>query len=186
MKRTRSLNSWPGGCLVRESPDTPGSVLPTRALACQYELLHGEKMFAPVAKLWGACASRVLALASSPSRTPFFWAQNSIAEAQKVRFCATQKPGRRGDRYPINCVLGPWRRSGTPPCCRIRPRSRTRPRRNRRSSRRCRRRRRRLIGEDAAEMLEGAPGEEAHESACRDIHEVWALYHRRGIEVEGY
>ena len=35
-------------------------------------------------------------------------------------------------------------------------------------------------------MLEGAAGEEAHESACRDIHEVWALYHRRGIEAEGY
>ena len=35
-------------------------------------------------------------------------------------------------------------------------------------------------------MLEGAAGEEARESACRDIHEVWPLYHRRGIEVEGY
>ena len=35
-------------------------------------------------------------------------------------------------------------------------------------------------------MLEGAPSEEACESACGDIHEVQALSHRRGVEVEGY
>src|SRR5881396_471710 len=83
-----------------------------------------------------------------------------------------------------NQGLWPWRRSGTPPCCRIRPGSRTRPRCDGRSSRRCRRRR--LIGEGAAEMLEGAPGEEARESACGDIHQVQALSHRRSSELEGY
>ncbi len=35
-------------------------------------------------------------------------------------------------------------------------------------------------------MLEGAPGEEARESACGDIHEVQALSHRRSSELEGY
>src|SRR5207248_10062209 len=69
------------GCLVHESPDTLSTVLPTRALACQYELLHGEKMFAPVAKLWGACASRVLA--SSPSRAPLFGLQTQSRTVRK-------------------------------------------------------------------------------------------------------
>ena len=43
-----------------------------------------------------------------------------------------------------------------------------RPGRNRRGRRRCRW----LVAEGAAEMLEGAPGEEAGESATGDIHEV--------------
>jgi len=30
------------------------------------------------------------------------------------------------------------------------------------------------------------PGEEARESACGDFHEVHALSHRRGIEMERY
>src|SRR6266436_6982865 len=94
MKRARSLNSWPGGCLVRESPDTPGSVLPTRALACQYELLHGGKMFAPVAKLWGACASRVLA--SSPSRTALLGSKlnRGGSESSFLRDAETRAPRR--------------------------------------------------------------------------------------------
>ena len=58
-------------------------------------------MFAPRGEALGSMRlSRVGVGAIADS---FFWAPNSIAEGQKVRFCATQKPGRRGDRYPINC-----------------------------------------------------------------------------------
>src|SRR5437016_5471772 len=116
------------GCLVRKSPDTPRSVLLRNALACRDDSYATKKCLRPLRSFRRTRLSRVGVLAIADSS---FWAPKSIAEGQEVRFCATQKPGRRGDRYPINCVLGPWRRSGTPPCCRIRPGSRTRPRRNR-------------------------------------------------------
>src|SRR5207302_1983995 len=106
------------GCLVRESPDTAGSVLPRNALACRDDSYAAKKCLRPLRSFGRTRLSRVgvgvLAIAGSS-----FWTPKSIAEGQEVRFCATPKPGRRGDSYPIICVLGPWRRSRTRPCCRV-------------------------------------------------------------------
>jgi len=84
-------------------------------------------------------------------------------DACATRSVARARPWRRGRARPW-CQMGSWSGSWSG----------------------CRRRRRWLVSEGAVETLEGAPGEETAESACGDIHEVHALSHRRGIEMECY